>query len=50
MYIRNVQMTKDSEVTQAIQKANPYMVLDTLCRTPLSAHNSIFVPAFTQCC
>ena len=26
------------------------IVLDTLCRTPLSAHNSIFVPAFTQCC
>ncbi len=30
MYIRNVQMTKDSEVTQAIQKANPYMVEDSV--------------------
>ena len=30
MYIRNVQMTKDSEVTQAIQRANPYMVEDSV--------------------
>ena len=30
MYIRNVQMTKDSEVTQAIQKTNPYMVEESV--------------------
>ena len=30
MYIRNVQMTKDSEVTQAIQKSNPFMVEDSV--------------------
>ncbi len=30
MYIRNVQMTKDSEVTAAIQKSNPFMVEDSV--------------------
>ena len=30
MYIRNVQMTKDSEISQAILKANPYMVEDSV--------------------
>ena len=29
-YIRNVQLTKDSEVTLAIMKANPYMVEDSV--------------------
>lgn len=29
-YIRNVQMTKDSEVTQMIQKLNPHMVEDSV--------------------
>jgi ribonucleoside-diphosphate reductase alpha chain len=42
MYIRNVQMTKDSEVTQAIQKANPYMVEDSVW----SATNSDVVVSF----
>ena len=30
MYIRNVQMNKESEITQAIQKANPYMVEESV--------------------
>jgi len=30
MYIRNVQMNKESEVTQAIQKINPYMVEESV--------------------
>jgi len=30
MYIRNVQMTKDSEISQAILKSNPYMVEDSV--------------------
>ena len=30
MYIRNVQMNKESEVTQAIQKTNPHMVEDSV--------------------
>ena len=30
MYIRNVQMNKESEITQAIMKTNPYMVEDSV--------------------
>ena len=30
MYIRNVQMPKDSEISQAILKSNPYMVEDSV--------------------
>ncbi len=30
MYIRNVQMNKESEITQAITKQNPYMVEDSV--------------------
>jgi len=30
MYIRNVQMNKESEITQAIQKTNPYMVEESV--------------------
>ena len=30
MYIRNVQMNKDSEITQAIMKSNPYMVEESV--------------------
>jgi ribonucleoside-diphosphate reductase alpha chain len=30
MYIRNVQMNKESEITQAIMKANPYMVEESV--------------------
>lgn len=30
MYIRNVQMNKESEITQAIIKSNPYMVEDSV--------------------
>ena len=30
MYIRNVQMNKESEITQAIQKSNPYMVEESV--------------------
>ena len=30
MYIRNVQMTKESEISQAILKSNPYMVEDSV--------------------
>ena len=30
MYIRNVQMTKDSEVTAAIKASNPFMVEDSV--------------------
>ncbi len=30
MYIRNVQMTKESEIAQAILKSNPYMVEDSV--------------------
>ena len=30
MYIRNVQMTKDSEISQAILKSNPYMIEDSV--------------------
>ena len=30
MYIRNVQMTKESEISQALLKSNPYMVEDSV--------------------
>jgi len=30
MYIRNVQMNKESEITQAIQRTNPYMVEESV--------------------
>jgi len=30
MYIRNIQMNKESEITQAIQKTNPYMVEESV--------------------
>ncbi len=30
MYIRNVQMNKESEITQAIQKSNPWMVEESV--------------------
>ena len=30
MYIRNVQMTKESEISQAILKSNPYMIEDSV--------------------